>query len=171
MSHSANKVEWCLRKAEKELKSGSRHRGLAKVPVDMDVVRAHIKKAEHNLAAITDFSKAGYSDWSASAAFYAIYHCLLAIIGKFGYESRNQECTFALVRSLIEDGKIKLDIRLIDEVSLLDPEVEHELPTIVDVRETGQYGVKLSLETDTFDKLQKTAKMMLDRTKEIIESK
>ena len=30
MSHTKNKVEWCLRKAEKELKSSDTHRGLVK---------------------------------------------------------------------------------------------------------------------------------------------
>ena len=80
----------------------------------------HIAKAEHNLKAAIDFPKMGYSDWSASAFFYSMYQCLLAIAVKFGYESGNQECTFALMYSLIEDKKIDFDKMLLDKMVLLD---------------------------------------------------
>lgn len=89
MSHSENKVDWCLKKAEKELQEGDKHRGLVKIKSDQTIVNDYIKKAEHNLKAITAFRDIGYSDWSAPAAFYSIYHCFLAIVTKFGYESRN----------------------------------------------------------------------------------
>ena len=31
MSHAKNKVEWCLRKAEKELNKSNTHKGLVKI--------------------------------------------------------------------------------------------------------------------------------------------
>lgn len=169
MSHSKNKVEWCLRKAEKELREGRKHRGLLKVAADPETIRAHIKKAEHNLKAVTRFKEISYSDWSASAAFYSIYHCLLAIINKFGYESQNQECTFALIYYLIEEDKIPLDKKLVEGIHALDPEKAHERPTVIEVREVEQYGVATSLEGETFDRLLNTAKTILDKTKTIIE--
>ncbi len=169
MSHADNKVEWCLRKAEKELKTGDEHRGLVKIRPDVELARAHVKKAEHNLKAISDFKRIGYSDWSASAAFYAVYHCFLAIAARSGYESRNQECTFALIRSLIDNKEIDLDVSLVDQVGELDAEGKHESVTVVDVRESEQYGVKLSLEDETFERLLKLAKVVLEKTKEIMQ--
>ena len=169
MPHSSNKIEWCLRKAEKEIKDGHKHRGLLKIKPDTTLAEEHILKAEHNLNAINDFKKIGYSDWSASAAFYSIYHCFLAVITKFGYESRNQECTFALIYHLIESKKIDFDINIVREIYDLNPEEKHESSSIVDVRESGQYGIKLSIEDKTFDKLIKMAKIILDKTKEILE--
>jgi hypothetical protein len=34
MSHAKNKVEWCLKKAEKELKEEGKHKGLIKTRPD-----------------------------------------------------------------------------------------------------------------------------------------
>lgn len=169
MSHTRNKVEWCLKKAEKELQQSDKHRGLTRIKSDPKLIDAHIKKAEHNLKAITDFKRIGYSDWSASAAFYSIYHCLLAIITKLGYESRNQECTFALIYHLIETRQIDLNKGIIQEVHLLDPEEKHKSPTIIEIRETGQYGINLSLKDETFNRLIRIAKTVLDQTKIILE--
>src|SRR3989344_3319647 len=105
MSHAKNKLDWCLKKAEKEFKEEGNHRGLRKIKPNKLQALEHLKKAEHNLEGAIEFSKIGYSDWSASAFFYSIYQCFLAIGAKFGYESGNQECTFALINSLIEDNK------------------------------------------------------------------
>ncbi|MFH1834902.1 MAG: HEPN domain-containing protein [Methanobacteriota archaeon] len=169
MSHSKNKVEWCLKKAEKELKERRMHRGLREVTPNAKIIRAHIQKAEHNLKAISRFKEIGYSDWSASAAFYSIYHSLLAIANKFGFESRNQECTFALIYHLIEEGKIPLDKKIVDGIHVLDPEIAHEKPTVIEVREVEQYGVATTLENETYNRLLNTAKTILDKTKTIIE--
>src|SRR3989338_3282452 len=114
MSQAKNKLTWCLKKAEKELKKEGKPRGLIIITPDKKKSFEHIKKAEHNLNAAIDFSKTGYSDWSASAFFYSIYQCFLAIASKFGYGSGNQECTFALIESLIEDKKIDLYKKFLD---------------------------------------------------------
>ncbi|MBU0762795.1 MAG: hypothetical protein KKD39_07185 [Candidatus Altiarchaeota archaeon] len=169
MPHSKNKVEWCLKKAKKEIKEGKLHRGLREITPDKKIMSAHIQKAEHNLKAVSRFKEIGYSDWSASAAFYSIYHSLLAIANKFGFESRNQECTFALIYHLIEEGKIPLDKRLIEGIRALDPEKAHEKPTVIEVREVEQYGVATILENETYNRLLNTAKTILDKTKTIIE--
>lgn len=169
MPHIENKIEWCLKKAEKELQKSDKHRGLVKIKPSLETARAHIKKAEHNLKAITDFKNIGYSDWSASAAFYSAYHCFLAIITKFGYESRNQECTFALIFNLIEEKKISLNKEVVQEITFMHVDEKHEEPTIIELREESQYGIKLSIEEDRLKQLLTTAKKILDKTKEIIE--
>src|SRR3989344_5954079 len=109
MTQTEKKVEWCIRKAEKELKEGKKHRGLIKIENNIEEAKKHIDKAEHNLRAISYFNDGRFSDWSMSAVFYCIYHCFLAIALKFGYESRNQECTISLIKSLKETGKINID--------------------------------------------------------------
>ena len=111
MTHIQNKIEWCLKKAEKELEKDELHRGLVKIASSPQIARKHIEKAQHNLNAALFFHEHGYSDWSASAFFYCAYHNFLAILRKYGYESRNQECTLALIESLIEDGKISNDYK------------------------------------------------------------
>lgn len=169
MSHAINKVEWCLEKARKELELSGKHRGLIKIQPDKNKALEHIKKAEHDFKAAIDFSKIGYSDWSASAFFYSIYQCFLAIAIKFGYESKNQECTFALIHSLIEDNKINFDKRLLDKIASLEVQKAHEESTSVEIREEYQYGTRLSIREDLYKELLEMARGTLSKAKEIIE--
>ncbi|MAG07932.1 hypothetical protein CMO89_00500 [Candidatus Woesearchaeota archaeon] len=168
MSHAKNKVEWCLRKAEKELKDSDTHRGLVKVNPSKEKAREYINKADHYLKATIYLKEGSFSDISASTVFYAMYHCLLAIAAKFGYEARNQECTFALINSLIEDGKIDIEKEMIDKISPLDAEESKEQTTI-EVREQYQYGTSLSLKDNLYEEQLELAKKIISKTKEIIE--
>jgi uncharacterized protein (UPF0332 family) len=168
MSQAENKVDWCLKKAEKELKEGNKHRGLIKTEINTDKAREHIKKAEHYLQATEYLKKGGFSDISASTAFYAMYHCLLAIAIKFGYESRNQECTLALIFNLIEEGKIDFKRELLDKIASLNVEESVE-ETSIEIREQYQYGTKLSLNDNIYNELVSTAKEVLSKAKEEIE--
>ena len=164
MSHAKNKIKWCLKKAEKELAEKSKHRGLILIEPGKETAREYIKKAEHYLEA-TLFLKKSFSDISASTVFYSVYHALLAILAKFGYESRNQECTFAVIYGLIEDNKINIDKSIIDKVALLNKSDE----SIIDIREHYQYGVELSMKESLYNETLEIAKNFLGKTKQIIE--
>jgi len=75
MSQASKKIDWCLKKAEKELADSSIHRGLIKIEPNNDLAGKHIAKAQHNLEAAHHFAETGYSDWAPSAFFYSMYHC------------------------------------------------------------------------------------------------
>ena len=167
MSHSANKVKWCLEKTKKELKEGTLHRGLLKIQPDQKTAMEYLAKAEHNLEATFYFYKGGFSDWCSSSLFYTIYHCFLAVLIKFGYESRNQECTFALIQSLIEEGKINFDMNDFKEINSLDRKNEEN--TLVDLRERYQYSPKTALGNTEYERLLNLSKRILSQTKEIME--
>jgi len=140
MTQIKDKVEWCLRKVEKE---GIMHRRLIKITPNLKKSREHITKAEHYLSATEYLKQGNFSDISASTIFYTMYHCLLAIIIKHGYESRNQECTFTLIYNLIEDNKINFEKEIIDKIgSLNTAEIKQ---TIINIREQYQYGIELNL--------------------------
>ena len=164
MSHAKNKLNWCLKKAEKELKQGRKHRGLINIKPDIKKAKEHIIKAEHYLKATDYLKKGNFSDISASTVFYSMYHCLLAIVAKFGYESGNQECTFALISTLIEEGKINFDQSLLDRISQL--EIQKDTQTSVEIREQYQYGTSLSIKDDSlYDELFSLAQEVLSKTK------
>lgn len=168
MSHVKNKIEWCLKKAEKELGDSGKHRGLTRIKPDINKAKEHIKKAEHNLKASEYLKKGKFSDISASTIFYSMYHCLLAIAIKFGYESRNQECTFALIHSFIEDKKIEFEEEILDKIASFDIEKSRER-TSVEIREQYQYGTNLSIKDNIYEELFELAKNVLSKTKVIIE--
>jgi len=170
MSHAKNKVDWCLNKAKKELQIKNQHRGLIKVVIDIEKARDHLAKAEHNLKVTFYLQRGGFTDWCSSSLFYVIYHCFLGILAKFGYESRNQECTFALITSLIEDNKIALSQEELEKVNTLNiTKTQESSETVVSIRENYQYSTKLSLENKEYEELLQLAKQILDKTKETLQ--
>ena len=168
MSQASNKVKWCLNKAKRELEKSDLHRGLVKVEDDSKLAEQHIIKAEHNLKAAIYFEKGGFSDWSASAFFYCVYHCFLSILRKFGYESRNQECTIAMIEMLKEEGKINVDEKFIDTLKITNAE-EIQESNVIKLRENFQYGIDLEFkEKEEFNKLVDLCKEAIYKTREII---
>ena len=165
MSHAKNKVKWCLQKAQKELEKGDKHRGLVEVTPNLEKAKEHLAKADHNLKTTLYLKKGGYSDWCSSTLFYIIHHCFLAILVKQGYETRNQECTFALIESLIEDKLITITQEELEKIGSLNIEDAHATPTVVDIREEYQYATKLSLEDQTYTEMFQLTQEILEKTK------
>lgn len=162
-----DKLKKCFKEGER---GGERHKGLRKMEVNRELIDKHLEKAAHNLNAVTDFKDMGYSDWSASASFYALYHCLLALILKFGCQSRNQRCTFAFVEDLINKGRISLKLEDLKEI--YDKDVTEDLAhseKILDIRETIQYSFRTSLEEEEFNKLLERTKFLFDRIRKEME--
>lgn len=152
-------------------KGGGRHKGLKKIEISEDNVAGHINKAVRNFHAITAFKEIGYSDWSASAAFYSLYHLLLAILTKYGFESRNQSCTFAFVEDLIDKGKISLTKNDLKEI--FDKKVKEDLEhsnKILDLRESWQYSTKTTFEDKEFDEMKNRVKRLFDKLRKEIEN-
>ena len=148
MGQPENKLKWCLRKAEKE---GKDHRGLKKVPPDMNKANQHIAKALHNLSAMQYLIKGGFVDWAVSAGFYTMYHCLLAVLAKHGYESRNQECTFAVIEVLIEEKQSDITLEQLKKIASFDEEAASE--EVIKIREKFQYGTETILDNTIVKKL------------------
>ena len=108
--------------------------------------------------------KHGFYDWAINIGFYVTYHCCLAILSKFGYDSRNQDCTLALVESLIEDGKIGGDFqKYLDAIS---PDTGED--TIVLMREKYQYTPAIDIDRQKVDELLGICQDMIKDTKGII---
>lgn len=161
MPHLDNKIKWCLDKAQKELALKQKHRGLIKVPLNLEEAKKHIAKAEHNFKAVL-FLEKSFSDWSVSACFYTIYHCFLAIILKHGYESRNQECTIALIKQLKESKDIKLDQEIVDALNFEEVNLESN---VINMRENCQYGTETSVQDKRLEKLKDLCRKAIDQAK------
>lgn len=154
------KLKECLKEGEK----GERHRGLKKIGISQEIIKGHIKKAIHNFNAMDIFHKAGFSDWSASASFYCLYHCLLAPIAKKGFESRNQSCTFALVEDMINKKEVSITKEELKDI--FDKDVMDDIENsnkILDIRENMQYSIKTTLEEKEFAVLRERTKVLFDK--------
>lgn len=167
MTHSENKIMWCLKKAEKE---GQKHRGLREIKPNLYRALEHIKKAEHNLIVMEHLIKEKFNDWAINASFYSQYHCLLAILQKSGYESRNQECTFAAVEYLIEQGKINMAKEDLHKIFSADMHNKLTDADIVDLRERFQYGTETFFQEYKINDLLKQTKTFIEKTKVIVQT-
>ena len=145
-------IEWCLNKANRE---GEKHKGLRKIRPNKVRADEHLTKARRNLKLVERLIEIKYPDWAVSAIFYSMYHCLLAILWKYGYESKNQSCTFAVIEKLIVDGKINITI---DELCNIQESSNGHDGTVVELREYYQYGTDTEVEMDKLRELQKQAK-------------
>ncbi|MDI6738310.1 MAG: HEPN domain-containing protein [Nanoarchaeota archaeon] len=120
MGKVEDKFQWRLKKGD----AGNKHKGLKKIKPDYAEAEKQIKKAESDLDTMQFLYEGGRTDWVASAAFYAIYHSLLAVLFRLGYESRNQECTITVIEKLIMSKGITLEPKYITMIRNLQEGAE-----------------------------------------------
>lgn len=125
------------------------------------------KEGMHNLRAVDHNIKGGFPDWAVSAAFYAKYHSLLAILYKMGYESRNQECTISAVEHFIKTKKIVLDLKYIEMIRRTSEMMPKDSKAL---REEFQYGTEVSVNEEVLDRLKKNAIEFVETVQILLES-
>lgn len=144
------KINWCL-KNEKRVK---------KIVPNSDLALKHLEKAKHNLYAADYNLKGGIDDWVVSQSYYAIYHSLLAILFKKGFESQNHECTFSLIENMINNKEISLteeDLAFIRTTEQIIPKDAKSL------REEFQYGTKTKVDKTLLLELIKKSKEIVEK--------
>ena len=148
MSQIDSHLKWCLKDP----------RRLKKVLPDLELAQSHLKKSEHNREVMQDLEKLKHYDWALNAGYYAIYHCFLAILAKFGYETRNQSCSLTALLSLIEEGKLSLDRDLVLQFDTLEVDPQATDATAREKREVATYGVGTSIDTRALDRVRELMK-------------
>ena len=136
-------LKWCLKDS----------RRLTKTKPDLDLAQKYLKKSEYNYGVLQTLEKLKIYDWALNVGFYAIYHCFLAILAKYGYTSRNQTCTITTLLTLINEKKLNLDKDLITQFDTLDAEKNITHPTIRESRELSTYGVETSIDSQQLKKI------------------
>jgi len=167
MSQASSKVTWCLEKAKKEVTAGHKHRGLVQGKPDQKIALAHIDKAERNLQVLNYLHDGGFDDWAVSAGFYSLYHCFLAILARYGYDSRNQECTIAAIEQLMEEKKFDLNREFLSAFKQFDTQDQQEA-TVIELRELFQYGIKVKVQSRQLENVVRLCKNGLNKTRNII---
>jgi len=157
------KFKWCL---EKGKKAGRKHRGIRKVKLDKSEAQNHIAKAIHNLKAVEYNLKGDFEDWAVSAAFYAMYHSLLAILRALGYESRNQECSINAVEYFIKTKKIDFDAKYIAMIRRAEELRGGNAKTL---REEFQYGTEVEVDKEILESLRANSKEFVEAAQVLIE--
>src|SRR3989344_377256 len=133
-------VRDCFVNALKEEKRGKKHKGLL------------ITKPNNKIP----------EEW-----FYTLYYCALAILAKFGIESRSQKCTASFLRYAKDNNLIDYDGEFIDRIIVYRNKEEK---SDVDERETARYGSSVTSEEveSKYEKMTLICKKAISQAEEIV---
>ncbi len=136
-------LKWCLKD----------QRRLLKTSPDLELAQKHVEKSEYNYGVVRTMEKLKIYDWALNAGFYAVYHCLLALLAKYGYASKNQSCTLTVLLKLVAEGKLEFEKDLLFQFDTLENEKNLTNPTLREDREISTYGVETSVNLEQLKKI------------------
>lgn len=126
---------------------------IQKVPFDLEEIKGHIMKSEHNLKFVLDNLKLGYYDWCITGCYYAIYQIALALIRAKQVYSKSHDATLCLLaRDYYKEGITREDIELIN-VFFLDYQDLLLYVHTKDKREEASYSSKYNFDKDKVEEL------------------
>lgn len=130
-------VRDCFASAMKDEKKGKKHKGLLITQPDGKKAEEYLAKAKVNVELCDFYKEKGWDYKIPEEWFYTLYYCALAILSKFGIESRSQKCTAAFLRFAKDNGLIEYDDEFIDRITVYSAKEE---VSDVDEREAARYG-------------------------------
>ncbi|MBS3107824.1 hypothetical protein J4468_02805 [Candidatus Woesearchaeota archaeon] len=134
-------VRECFVLAKKDEEKGKKHKGLLIVKSDSKLAKEYLAKAKINLQLCELYKSQGYDYKIPEEWFYTLYYCALAILSKFGIESRSQKCTAAFLRYAKDNKLMEYDDEFIDRITVYAAKGEK---SDVDERETARYGSSIT---------------------------
>lgn len=160
-------VKDCFVTAIKDEKKGKKHKGLLITNPDDKKAKEYLAKAKRNLELCDFYEEKGFDYKIPEEWFYTLYYCALAILSKFGIESRSQKCTAAFLRYAKDNGLIEYDDDFIDRITVYSNKEEK---SDVDEREAARYGSSIKSEevTSKYNYMTGICKKAISQCEEII---
>jgi len=138
-----SKVRGCFLSAKKDEEKGKKHKGLLVTGKNDKKAEEYIQKAKTNLE-ICGLYKEKRLDYKIPEEwFYTMYYCALAILSKFGVESRSQRCTALFLQYLKNKELIEYDNEFIQRITVYSNKKEK---SDVDERERARYNSSVKSE-------------------------
>ena len=164
------KIKECFEDAIKDEKKGRKHKGLLLTKQDNKKAEEYVNKAKINLELCELYKIKGFDYKIPEEWFYTLYYCALAILSKFGVESRSQRCTAEFLRYVKDNGLIDYDDEFIDRIIVYK---EKDEKSDVDKRESARYGssVKSREIESQYEYMNNMCKRAIDECEEIVYSK
>ncbi|MEI6058679.1 MAG: hypothetical protein WCP89_02810 [archaeon] len=157
----------CLKNSEKAEKSGIKHKGLLlREPNDNDA-RVYIEKAKRELELCDLYRERGFDYKIPEEWFYTLYYCALAILSKFGIESRSQKYTALFLEYAQEKGLINYEKEFIKRITVFSKIGEE---SEVDKREEARYSpsIKIAKVEERYEETTQLCKEAIAQAEEIV---
>lgn len=160
-------IRACFVMAIKDEKKGKKHKGLLLTKKDSKIAEDYIKKAKLNLELCDFYRQKGFDYKIPEEWFYTLYYCALAILSKFGIESRSQKCTAYFLRYAKDSKLIDYNDEFIDRIMVYR---DKEELSDVDEREKARYSSSVkSKEIEVkYNEMTNLCKRAISQAEEII---
>lgn len=157
----------CFLYALKDEEKGKKHKGLLVVKPSVKEAEEYITKAKKNLELCKFYKENGFDYKIPEEWFYTLYYCALAILSKFGVESRSQRCTALFLRYVKEKGLIEYDDEFVKRIMVYR---EKEEKSDVDEREKSRYSSSIKIEEviQNYDKMMDVCKDAISQCEDIV---
>ncbi len=159
----------CFFFAEHDEKQGKKHKGLLIVGKNDGKAEEFLQKAKTNLLSCDLYCENGLDFKIPEEWFYSQYYCALAILAKFGVESRSQKCTALFLKYVKEKGLINYDDEFIDRITVYS---DKNTTSDVDERENARYSslIKMRDIMKKYDFMMNLCKKCIDQCEAIVYS-
>ena len=163
----AKKLRESFKTAERDEKSGLKHKGLIFKGFNNEEAKGYIEKAKKELELCSFYKDKGFDYKIPEEWFYTLYYCALAILSKFGVESRSQKYTALFLRYVKEKGLIEYDSEFIKRITVYSKKGEE---SDVDKREEARYSYLIKIETvrERYEEITMLCKNAISQAEEIV---
>ncbi|MCH8326400.1 MAG: hypothetical protein IIB83_07560 [Bacteroidetes bacterium] len=157
----------CFLNAKKDEDKRKKHKGLLVVEKDDKNAEEYLQKAKTNLEFCGIYKEKRLDYKIPEEWFYTMYYCALAILSKFGVETRNQKCTALFLRYVKDKGLINYDDEFIDRITVYS---DKDVKSDVDEREDARYGSSIEINEveQNYDKMMGRCKEAISQCEEIV---
>ena len=151
---------------EREIKFFLDKKQIKIIRENKELVKAHIKKARHNL----EFYKLNkqnnkFDDWLIVTLYYALYHSALALITNKNYTSKNHYATILIL--IKEYGITKDEAELINELSISKEDAEL-YTNLKEDRHSASYATNTKFTKEKIKYYEEKVFEFINKTEELI---
>ncbi|MBI2630079.1 hypothetical protein HYW76_03180 [Candidatus Pacearchaeota archaeon] len=143
MKELFKKLKECIKNAQEDEKKGVKHKGLIIQVPNKEKSKEYIAKAKKELELCDFYKEKGFDYKIPEEWFYTLYYCALAILSKFGIESRSQRYTALFLKYAKEKNLIEYDEEFIQRITVYSKKGEE---SEVDKREEARYSSSIKIE-------------------------
>lgn len=163
----AKNLKECFREAKKEVEKGNKHKGLLFIQPDLESAKIYIEKAKESLVLCEIYKERRIDYKIPEEWFYSLYYCALAILSKFGVESRSQKWTAQFLRYLKLKGFLEYENKFIDMITV---HKEKGKESEVDKREEARYNPVIKIEEVfiRYDAMSSLCQKAISQAKEVV---
>ena len=157
----------CFKNAKRDENLGIKHKGLIIKKVNKEEAIEFVQKAKMNLELCDFYKEKGYDYKIPEEWYYSLYYCALAILSKFGIESRSQRYTALLLTYLREKEIIEYDNEFIERITVYSKKGNE---SDVDKREEARYSstIKIQAVKERYEEINELCKEAISQTEEIV---